>query len=81
MIDREALPPDHRGTVMDFQYDEFELVRQDGRTSFSQSIVFGNGWEMALRFSDVQVTLAEPIYPMAGTTLVPVSQSVTAKSA
>jgi hypothetical protein len=66
---------------MDFQYDEFELIRQDGRISFVQSILFGNGWEISLRFSDVQVTLAAPIYPLAGTILVPVSDAIAAKSA
>jgi hypothetical protein len=81
VIDREALPSEHRGPIMDFQYDEFELVRENGRTSYAQSIVFGNGWEMTLRFRDVRVTLAEPIYPLPGTSLVPVSDSAAAKSA
>jgi Protein of unknown function (DUF4085) len=80
-IDKEAFPSESRGSIMDFQYDEFELIRQDGRTSFAQSIVFGNGWQISLRFSDVQVTLAAPIYPLAGTMLVPVSDAISAKSA
>ena len=40
------------------------------RTMYQHSIVFGNGWEMTLRFADVRVTLAEPIYPVAGTVVV-----------
>jgi hypothetical protein len=80
-IDKEALSPEHRGPIMDFQYDEFELVSGGDRPIYSQSIVFGNGWEMSLRFSDVQVTLAEPVYPLAGTMLVAVSDAVSARSA
>jgi hypothetical protein len=71
--DKEAGPPEQRGAVMDFQYDELELVREHGSKSYAQSIVFGNGWEMTPRFSDVQVALVEPIYP--------VSEAMTAKSA
>ena len=48
---------------------------------YQHSIVFGNGWEMTLRFADVRVTLAEPIYPLAGTVLVPVSETAVARSA
>ncbi len=67
VIDRGALPAELCRTVMDFQYDEFELLRQDGTQSYAQSIVFGNGWEMTVRFSDVRVTTAEPVY-LAGST-------------
>jgi hypothetical protein len=65
VIDKEALPPEHRGSIMDFQYDEFELIRDGERTTYAQSIIFGNGWEMSLRFRDVQVTLAVPVYSAA----------------
>src|ERR1043166_6542734 len=81
VIEKEALPTDHRGDVMDFQYDEFELVQQNVRPTYQQSIMFGNGWEMTLQFADVRVTLAEPIYPLAGTVLVPVSEGAVARSA
>ena len=30
------------------------------------SIVFGNGWELRLRFHDVQVTVAAPWVPING---------------
>ena len=51
--------PEDRLQVMDFQYDEFDLVREVGGSKvYVQSIVFGNGWEMTLRFTDVRVTLA-----------------------
>jgi hypothetical protein len=81
VIDKEALLSEHRGPIMDFQYDEFELTRAGDRITYAQSIVFGNGWEMSLRFSDVQVALAQAVYPLAGTMLVPVSDSITAQSA
>jgi len=51
------------------------------RTKHQQSIVFGNGWEMTLRFADVRVTLAEPIYPALVPVLVPVSETAIARSA
>jgi len=73
VIDREALSPEFRGQVMDFRYDEFELIREGSRRTYAQSILFGNGWEMALRFGDVQASLAEPVYPLPGTVFVPVS--------
>lgn len=81
VIDTEALPPGQRSSVMDYQFDEFELIPEKGQTTYAQSILFGNGWEMTLRFSDVRATLAEPVYPAAGTRLVPMITSVTAKSA
>jgi Protein of unknown function (DUF4085) len=81
VIDKDALPADARGPVMDLQHDEFELVREGGRNTYAQTILFGNGWEMTLRFSDVQVTLADPVYPLPDTLLVPVPAAQVAKSA
>jgi Protein of unknown function (DUF4085) len=78
VIDREALPENHRSEVMDFLYDELDVVHEDGRVTFAQSILFGNGWEMRLRFSDVRVALAASIYPLPEATLVgspPVARS------
>jgi hypothetical protein len=81
VIDKEALSPEHRGTVMEYLYDEFELVRQGDRKTFAQTILFGNGWQVVLRFSDVQVTLADPVYPLPDMRLMPVSASDTAQPA
>jgi len=81
VIDEEALSPEYRGPVMDYLYDELELIREEGQNTYSQSIIFGNGWELSLRFRDVQVTLADPVYPLANTRLVPVSTSVATQSA
>jgi hypothetical protein len=71
VIDRDALSPDRRTSTMEFLYDEFELIGEQGRPCYAQSILFGNGWEMSLRFSDVQVSLGEPVYPPPGVTFVP----------
>jgi hypothetical protein len=46
----------------DFQFDEIDILQEGGRTLYQQSIVFGNGWLMTLRFRDVQATVAQPIY-------------------
>lgn len=75
-LDKESLPAGVRGPVMDFQYDEFELVREANRVIYSQDILFGNGWELRIRFSDVQVSLASPVYPLPDTVLVPVASAV-----
>src|SRR5206468_3112669 len=80
-LDPEALPPERRLQVLDFQYDEFDVTTLDGQQVYSQSIMFGNGWEMALRFRDVQVTLAEPLYPAAGTLLIPAPTGALPQSA
>jgi hypothetical protein len=81
VIDPEALPPEARLQVMDFQYDEFDLVRTGAHPLYVQSIAFGNGWEMTLRFTDVRVTLAQALYPFPGTRLIPTATSVLAQSA
>jgi len=80
-IDKEAMSRDNQGEVMDFQYDESELIHEGDRKLYAQTIQFGNGWEMSLRFSDVQVTVADPVYPVPGTTLVPISNSLHTRSA
>ncbi len=64
VIDKEALPPEERSPVMEFLYDELDLVETDGQTICAQEILFSNGWELRLRFRDLRVTLAEPIYPV-----------------
>jgi hypothetical protein len=65
-IDCEALPPEHRSSAMDFLYDEFDLVRDGDVKHYTQSILFGNGWEVRLRFRDVRVALADPVYAISG---------------
>jgi hypothetical protein len=81
VINDEALSAEHRASVMTFQYDEFERVQDGDGQVYAQSIIFANGWEMSLRFSDVQFTLAEPVYPLGNTMLVSVPVPKAAKSA
>ena len=81
VINDEALSIEHRASVMAFQYDEFDRVQDGDRQAYSQSIIFANGWEMSLRFSDVQFTLAEPVYPLGNTMLISVPVPKVAKSA
>jgi hypothetical protein len=80
IVDKNALPACCRGPVMDFQYDELEIMSENDRKIYSQSILFGNGWEMRLCFHDVQVSSASPVYPLSDTVLVPVAATA-AKSA
>jgi len=82
MIDPQALSPEQRVEVMDFQFDELDLIRQGNRVTYSQCILFGNGWEMTLHFSDVQITQAELLYPFPeGMLIVPTSASRFSQSA
>jgi hypothetical protein len=46
-----------------FQFDELDMVREGEGKIYSQSIVFGNGWLMRLRFRDVRMTVAQSVYP------------------
>jgi hypothetical protein len=55
-------PGDWSGPT-DFQFDEIDIVTEGGRPLYCQSIVFGNGWLIQLRFRDVRVTLAHPVFP------------------
>ena len=61
-IDTEASPTRSRSPVMNFEYDELEMTAEGGRPCFRQSILFSNGWEMRLSFTDVRVVLAEPLF-------------------
>lgn len=65
IIDTAALPAELRSTgdVIDWQYDELELIPGDG-PSWSWSILFSNGWEVKLHFRDVQVQEHEAMIPI-----------------
>jgi hypothetical protein len=65
-IDKSALAPEDCTPVMQFLYDEFDLIHTGSDVHYTQSILFSNGWEMRLRFSDVQMILAKPLYPPPG---------------
>ncbi|HBI46440.1 MAG TPA: hypothetical protein DDY78_26845 [Planctomycetales bacterium] len=62
-------------------YEEIEQVGAGDRKHFVHSILFSNGWEISLPFSDVQVSRAEPVYPLPGTVFVPASTPAVAPSA
>ncbi len=76
VIDTAALPGQDGSRVMQLLYNEFDVVPDGGQTVYGESILFSNGWEVRLRFRDVQVVRADPVYPTADTLLVPVSASV-----
>jgi len=48
----------------DFQFDELDVAGEGSRTVFTQSIIFGNGWLLHLRFRDVKIILACPVTPI-----------------
>jgi hypothetical protein len=58
-----------------WQYEELELVREEGRPHFVHSILLDNGWELRLPFRDVQLTTAEPFYPPPRTPAAPTTPS------
>jgi hypothetical protein len=62
-LSKGLFPKEYSSVGMQFLYDEMDLIKEGGRTVYAQSILFSNGWEMALRFSDVRVLLAQPVYP------------------
>jgi len=62
-------------------YEEIEQVGTDDGKHFVYSILFSNGWEITLPFREVQVSLAEPVYPLPGTVFVPMSTPAAAPSA
>jgi hypothetical protein len=64
-IDFEGLPARERSPVMAYLYNEFDVERKNQELSYAESILFSNGWELRLCFDDVQVNLAEPIYPVS----------------
>ena len=64
-IDREALPALERSPAMAFLYDEFDVQCEEDNVSYTQNILFSNGWELRLRFRDVQYKVAEVLYPLA----------------
>ena len=47
----------------DFNFDEFDVIDQNGPL-YLQEIVFGNGWLLRLKFRNVNVTRAAPVYPI-----------------
>jgi hypothetical protein len=63
-VDVAALPPEHRSTGMQWLHDELEQVGETGNPSYLHSILFSNGWEVRIPFRDVQLSTAQPVYPV-----------------
>src|SRR5437868_1132835 len=51
LINREALPPDHRCNYMQWMYDEIGWVSGEKQYA-THSILFSNGWEVELHLRD-----------------------------
>lgn len=71
VINTTALPREHYSPRMDFMYDEFDMVEENGRQYYTQSILFSNGWEIQLEFSDVEVARAQTVYPVVRAACLP----------
>jgi hypothetical protein len=48
-----------------FDFDELDIEEKEESKSYSQAIVFANGWLIRLSFRDAQVTVAQSVYPAA----------------
>jgi hypothetical protein len=64
VIIKDALPPECRGTgpIVDWQYNEIEMVAGDPPT-WQESLLLGNGWELRLHFRDVAVQEVQAVLP------------------
>ncbi len=67
IVEKEALPAHlrSRGEIVEWQYDEIERVPGEPVT-WSQSILFSNGWEVTLHFSDLAVMEMASLLPASG---------------
>jgi hypothetical protein len=70
VINIAALPAEHRSSPVAWMYDEVDLVRSPEK-SCVHSILFSNGWEVQLRFRDVQLLTAQTLLPVASVMAVP----------
>ena len=64
VVDKAALAPANgsTGSAVEWLYDEIERVEGMPPT-WKQSILFSNGWEVALHFRDVRVEEAQALLP------------------
>jgi hypothetical protein len=81
VVNPAAFPSDHKSHSMLYMYNELDLVHDGDQAYYTESILFGNGWEVQLKFSDVQVTLAQPVFPPGEVTSDGISESPLPQSA
>ena len=72
IIEPFADAPADWSKVTTFQFDELDVVQEGKGKIYIQSIVFGNGWLMRLRFRDVRMTVAQSMFPAYSRGAVPV---------
>ncbi len=63
-INKELFPWADPAGVVDWQYEELELVRTGDRPHFIHAILFGNGWEARIPFRAVHLATAFPLLPL-----------------
>jgi hypothetical protein len=80
-INTAALPREESSPVMQFLYDELDVVRDGDQQIYTESILFSNGWEVRLRFRDVRVVVAGSVYPDNGPPGVALAAAVLPQSA
>ena len=61
IIERNAFPATLQTTGCCFLYDEVDLAARNGRRAFTHSILFSNGLQIRLKFSEVTVRVVEPL--------------------
>ena len=74
-VKKEPFPNAEGSSPLAWMYEEIESVGEADEKHFVHSILFSNGWELTLRFRDVQVSLAQPVYPPPGAVFAPSSTS------
>lgn len=63
LINRSALPAEHRSPRMTWQYEELEVCGSGETRHYRHAILFSNGWEIQVSFRDVRLATVQPIYP------------------
>ena len=62
-LNKQALPRELQAQPTRYLFNEVDLVSRNGPARLEESILFSNGWELRISYSDVQVSLAQPVYP------------------
>lgn len=73
ILNKESLPPELRAQPTRYLFNEIDLALRNGSVQVEESILFSNGWELRLEYADVQVSLAQPVYPTPELSVVPMA--------